>query len=127
MHTPSDRFAAATLLLAGNGPIKDRLLNAFQTELADVDINSIPLELRTAYDELQRSLHREPPQRGENAVRATLRKISGAEADQLAQSVVRLCIELTRSQMANNEIRSIDTRMPAAMANSAAVVRLFPA
>jgi hypothetical protein len=126
MQTPCEKFAAATLLLAGNGNIKDRLLNAFQNELADVDVNAIPLELRAAYDDLQQALHRERPLRGENAVRATLRKISGAEADQLAQSVVRLCIDLTRSQMANNVARQVEARAPAAIANSAAVVQLFP-
>jgi hypothetical protein len=42
------------------------------------------------------ALTREPPLRGEDAVRATVRKLSNHEADELALSVVRLFTGIAR-------------------------------
>lgn len=99
-------FAAATELLAGSGSVKDRLLAAYYTELSQLDISSLPSELRGAYGLWHAKLHRERPLRGEDAVRATLRKISGAEADRMAQSLVRISMRLMQIAPANKDFGS---------------------
>jgi hypothetical protein len=55
-----------------------------------VDAEVLPDGLRTAFHACQVALTREPPLRGEDAVRATVRKMSNHEADELAVRVVQL-------------------------------------
>jgi hypothetical protein len=115
--------AAATELLAGSGSVKDRLYAAYHNELSQLDIDALPGELRPEYRRWHDCLHRVRPLRGENAVRATLNRLSGAEADRLAQTFVKLSLRLMR--MAPNE----NMATPEARANGnpvAAVVQLFP-
>jgi hypothetical protein len=117
------RFAAATELLAGSGSIKDRLLEAYRNELAELEFEQLPQELRADYMRWHASMNRVRPLRGEDAVRATLRKISGIEADRLAQTFVKLSIRLLRSPPANTQ-GSAEVRLQAGGGGS--VVQLFP-
>jgi hypothetical protein len=93
----------------------------------------LPDDVRAEYDEWHSALHRERPLRGEDAVRATLRKLSGAEADLLARTLVRISLRLACNSHANSDAalrellaaERIDGRA-AANGNGAAVVQLFP-
>lgn len=116
-------FAAATELLAGSGSVKDRLLAAYYNELSQLDVTSLPYELRGDYSLWYAKMHRERPLRGEDAVRATLRKISGAEADRLAQLLVRISLRMMQIAPPNNELGT-DTRLKVGVGG--AVVQLFP-
>jgi hypothetical protein len=116
-------FAAATVTLVGSGPIKDRLFAAYRNELAELDIDLLPGELRSDYLRWHASLHRERPLRGEDAVRATLRKLSGQEADRLAQAFVRISLRLLRIAPPN-KIDLPDLRAQSSATGS--VVQLFP-
>ena len=116
-------FAAATELLAGPGSIKDRLFEAYHNELAELAFEQLPLELRAEYIRWHTSMNRVRPLRGEDAVRATLRKISGIEADRLAQTLVKLSIRLLRSPPPNTQ-ESAEVRLQAGGGGS--VVQLFP-
>lgn len=116
-------FAAATELLAGSGSIKDRLFEAYRNELADLPFDQLPQELRSEYMRWHASMNRVRPLRGEDAVRATLRKISGIEADRLAQTLVKLSIRLLRSPPPNTQ-DSAEVRLQAGGGGS--VVQLFP-
>ena len=60
---------------------------------------------------------------GEDAVRATLRKISGIEADRLAQTLVKLSIRLLRSPPPNTQ-ESAEVRLQ--VGGGGSVVQLFP-
>jgi hypothetical protein len=88
--TAWDRFQLATLSLARSGPIKDRLADAYK-HLANVREEELPREMREQFRAVSRTLTRERPMlRGEDAVRATIRKTSNDEADEIACSVVRI-------------------------------------
>lgn len=121
--TTWQHFAAATETLAGSGSMKERLFAAYRNELAELNIEMLPGELRADYIHWHASLHRERPLRGEDAVRATLRKLSGQEADRLAQALVRISIRLLRIAPPN---KNDALEMRSQSAGGGSVVQLFP-
>ncbi|HXZ59649.1 MAG TPA: hypothetical protein VEG26_05665 [Steroidobacteraceae bacterium] len=82
--------------LVRSGPIKDRLAEAYRNHLAFVRAEDLPEALREDFRACHDALTRERPLRGEDAVRATVRKMSSYEADELACSVVRLFAAIVR-------------------------------
>jgi hypothetical protein len=112
-----DRFESATLLLARSGAIKDRLNGAWRQYLANLEPDDMPRDLRLQFLELSTAMQRERPLRGEDAVRATIRKMSNEDAERLASQIVRMFCRMTRQQ-------ELELPMPAA---GAAVVQLFAA
>ncbi|HUL19401.1 MAG TPA: hypothetical protein VLV29_09060 [Steroidobacteraceae bacterium] len=90
MSTTWEQLEGAALSLARAGSIKDRLAEAFRKHLAEVNAEELPEALRPQFRLCHDALIRERPQPGEDAVRATVRKLSGSEADELAGFVVRL-------------------------------------
>jgi hypothetical protein len=91
MSTTWEHLEGAALSLARSGPIKDRLTDAYRNHLAQVSADELPESLRAGFRACHETLTREPPLlRGEDAVRATVRKMSSHEADEVARSVVRL-------------------------------------
>jgi hypothetical protein len=98
MSTAWDKFQSATLSLARSGSIKDRLAEAYRNYLADLSEDELPREIREDFRAVNLSLTRERPMsRGEDAVRATLRKMSNEEADQLAGKVVQMFAAIPRA------------------------------
>jgi hypothetical protein len=91
MSTTLEKFRGAALSLARSGSIKDRLTDAYRNHLALVDENELPRELVADFRAVSRALNRERPLlRGEDTFRATVRKMSNVEADEVASSVVRM-------------------------------------
>jgi hypothetical protein len=91
MSTTLEKFQGAALSLARSGSIKDRLTDAYRNHLALVDESELPRELVAEFRAVNRALNRERPLlRGEDTFRATVRKMSSVEADEVASSVVRL-------------------------------------
>jgi hypothetical protein len=91
MKTAWEKFQSATICLARSGAIKDRLTDAYRTYLALVAEEDLPKELREDFRAFGRALTRERPLlRGEDAFRATIRKMSNDEADEVAATVVLL-------------------------------------
>jgi hypothetical protein len=86
----------ATLRLSQDGPIKDRLIEAYDGALAAVEPEDLPEELRGQFDLLCAAMHREAPQARESAVRASVRKMSVLEAREYAALVVRLFAGMAR-------------------------------
>ena len=97
MSTTWEKFQGATLSLARSGSIKDRLVEAYRNYLAEVTEDELPRELREQFQYVRCSLTREPPQRGEDAIRATVRKLSSDEAEDIAENVVQMLSVLARS------------------------------
>ena len=118
MSRVHDRLESATLLLARAGAIKDRLNAAWRQCLAHIDPEDLPRELRRQFLELSQAMQRERPLRGEDAVRATIRKMSNEEAESQAALIVRMFCRMTRQQ---------ELELPLPTPNSAAVVQLFAA
>jgi hypothetical protein len=96
MTTAWQQLEGAALTLARSGPIKDRLAAAYRNHLALVTAEELPEGLRAEFRACHDALTRERPLRGEDAVRATVRKLSGQDADELACSVVRLFAAMVR-------------------------------
>lgn len=97
MNTAWELFQSATLSLAQNGTIKDRLVDAYVAHLARVDEEDLPREVRDEFRSLARTLKREAPlHKREDPVRATVRKMSNEEAAECASAVVRLFGALPR-------------------------------
>jgi hypothetical protein len=102
MSSTWEQLEGAALSLVRAGPIKDRLADAFRNHLAQVDAGELPDALRGQFRACHDALTRERPLPGEEAVRATVRKMSNQEADEIAAGVVRLygafVRETTRSE-----------------------------
>jgi hypothetical protein len=96
MSTTWEQLEGAALSLARSGAIKDRLIDAYRNHLALVNAEELPEALRAEFRACHDALTRERPLRGEDAVRATVRKMSNQDADEVAGSVVRLFAGLVR-------------------------------
>jgi hypothetical protein len=101
MTTTWEKLEGAALALVRSGSIKDRLADAYRNHLAFVRVEDLPEVLREDFRACHEALTREPPLRGEDAVRATVRKMSSTEADQLACLVVRLFAAIVREYAAD--------------------------
>lgn len=112
-----DRLESATLFLARSGGIKDRLDGAWRQWLANLEPDDLPREIRLSFLELSGAMQRERPLRGEDAVRATIRKMSNEDAERNAALIVRMFCRMTRQQ-------ELELALPP---QSAAVVQLFAA
>ena len=113
-----DRLESATLLLTRSGAIKDRLNAAWRQYLVFIDAEDVPRELRLQFLELSSAMQRERPLRGEDAVRATIRKMSNEEAETHAAHIVRMFCRMSRQP-------ELDLPLPAP--TTGAVVQLFAA
>jgi len=91
-----DRFQAAVKVLAGHGHIKQRLIDAFERNLDDIEAEDLPLEVKKGFADLKHLMHRVAPHNGEGPVCASVRKMSVPEASDCAVSVVSLYDEILR-------------------------------
>jgi hypothetical protein len=114
-----DRLESATLHLARSGVIKERLEAAWRKWLANIEADDVPREIRLQFMELSSRMQRERPLRGEDALKATIRKMSNDEAEEQAHLIVRMFCRMTRQQ-------ELELPLPSS-AGSAAVVQLFAA
>jgi hypothetical protein len=107
MSTTLERFEGATLSLTRSVHIKERLTDAYRNYLALVEEDELPIELREEFRELSHALTREPPLlRGEDSIRATVRKMSCGEAENAAGRVVCLFAILSRVQIAGSRAKA---------------------
>jgi hypothetical protein len=80
----------ATLELVRSTPIKQRLVCAYRRHLAALPADEVPTEVREPYGQVMRSLCGVRPLRGEDAVAASVRKMSNQEADECAAQIVEI-------------------------------------
>lgn len=80
----------ATLELVRSTPIKQRLVCAYRRYLASLPADEVPSEARESYCQVMRSLCGVTPLRGEDAVAASVRKMSNQEADECAAQIVEI-------------------------------------
>lgn len=107
-----EAFQGATLSLARNGALKDRLTTAYRNHLAQVDEAEIPKELRDDFRILTDAMTRERPLvRGDDAFRATIRKLSSDEAEEIATWVVKMFCALHRLPVANRDRSSTSAQV----------------
>ena len=93
-----DRFHAALTVLAGHGHVKQRLIRAYEDNLADLHEDELPIALKQPFADLRHSMHRVSPANGEGPICASVRKMSCEEASACAEAIVRLYSDILRSQ-----------------------------
>lgn len=90
MQTNWERFRDAVLVLAGGGPVKQRLTEAYQGHLRGLDLEDLPRDLREPYAALVTALQSGQRIGTLDAISASVRKMSEADAAGHAQSIVQL-------------------------------------
>ena len=85
-----DCFHFATLELVRSTPIKQRLISAYRRHLALLPEDQLPGDVRESFGQVMRSLRGVQPLRGEDAVTASVRKMSNQEADECAAQIVEI-------------------------------------
>jgi hypothetical protein len=80
----------ATIELVRATPIKQRLVAAYRRHLVAIPADQLPNEVRDTFNRAMKLLSGVEPQRGEDAVVASVRKMSNQEADACAVNLVEV-------------------------------------
>ena len=91
-----DKFVTAVSVMAGNGHIKQRLVQSYEDNLQGIECDDLPVAARQPYADLRAMLQSVSPLNGEGAVRATVRKMSANDAEECAKLMVQLLAEVIR-------------------------------
>jgi hypothetical protein len=83
-------FHLATLELVRSTPIKQRLIAAYRRSLSCLTMDQLPGEVRDSFAQIIRTLMGVLPMPGEDAVVASVRKMSIQEADECASQIVEI-------------------------------------
>ena len=105
MSNHVDRFFAAVSALAAHGHIKQRLIRAYQDNLAEIEVDELPAAIKQPFADLRASMHRVEPSNGEGPICASVRKMSEVEADACSRQMVELFGDMVR--MADNTVESV--------------------
>jgi hypothetical protein len=123
MTSAWDCFHFATLELVRSTPIKQRLVSAFRRHLSSLTLEQLPGEVRESFAQVMRALAGVLPMRGEDAVAASVRKMSVQEADECAAQIVEIFGLMSRAHVGSNrpntvvQLHSVDNT-PALIANN---------
>jgi hypothetical protein len=105
----------ATLELVRSTPIKQRLISAYRRHLDAMPEDQLPAEVRESFDKAMASLRCVTPLRGEDAVAASVRKMSLQEAEDCAALIVevfgitcRVMLNSARASAAVVQLHSAD-------------------
>ena len=91
-----DRFHAAVTVLAGSGRVKQRLMKAYEEHLAELEVDDLPIAVKQEFADIKAVMYRVAPLNGEGPICASVRKMSGREAGEWAQSLVSVYREILR-------------------------------
>ena len=94
--TNIDQLMTAVTVMAGNGPVKQRLIKAYEDSLREIDESDLPAPARKLMGELRRLMESVAPLNGEGPIRATVRKMSVHDTDRAARLMVELLAEVIR-------------------------------
>lgn len=103
-----DRFGTALTVLAGHGHIKNRLIQAFEDNLRDIDDASLPRPVSQAFTRLRDRMTAVAPLNGEGPICASVRKMSIVEADECARILVDIYGDLLRIRAVSTPV-AVDT------------------
>lgn len=96
MSNHVNRFYTAVSTLAGHGHIKQRLIQAFEDNLAHIDDDTIPITVRESFAELNDLMNQVEPLNGEGPICASVRKMSIDDADKCARRIIDLYSDMLR-------------------------------
>ena len=109
-----DCLFSAVSALASHGPIKQRLIRAYEENLDSIEEDELPISVRESFSDLQRSMHAVSPANGEGRICASVRKMSKDEADKCAQLMVDIYADLQRdSENGHAQMPLKDNERPA--------------
>jgi hypothetical protein len=94
-----EHFERATLVLVSGGALKERLAAAYCRHLCGFSRAAIPGEILEDYFLLFNTLHKEPAGKDEDAVRASIRKLSLDEAALCSELIVRMYSQVARQKL----------------------------
>lgn len=97
------KFHTAVSVLAGHGHIKQRLIKAFEDNLAHIEDDTMPSALRESFLDLSHIMNQVEPLNGEGPICASVRKMSIDEADQCAQRILDLYSDMVRVTLDTKE------------------------
>ena len=104
MSNDVNRLFAAVLAMAAHGNIKQRLIQAYEENLADIEVDELPPAIRQPFVELRDCMNRVEPLNGEGAISASVRKMSIVEADECARHLVELYGNMIRVSEDTQEV-----------------------
>jgi len=90
MNSVFEHLQSATLRLAQDGSLKERLSEAYQHHLSHLEAEQLPEPYRIEFVALCAAMQRERPLPRENAARASVRKMSSDEANGYARLIVQV-------------------------------------
>ena len=85
-----DRFFAAISVLVAHGPIKQRLIKAYEQHLEEIEEDDLPVAVQGSFVALRRAMHSVSPSNGEGPICASVRKMSKIQADECARSIIEM-------------------------------------
>jgi len=105
-----NRFYAAVSVLAGHGRIKQRLVKAYEENLAGIEDEDLPIAVKQSFADLRHMMSRvDPVMKREGRIRASVRKMSAAEADECAHKMIDLYRDMIRySDNAQQPLQIVD-------------------
>ncbi len=98
-----DSLHSATLELVRSTPIKQRLICVYRRYLSTLMIEQLPNEVRDTFAQVMHVLAGVQPLRGEDAVAASVRKMSAQQADDCAARIVEIFGVLARAESAQRQ------------------------
>jgi hypothetical protein len=93
-----ENLHCAALELVRSTPIKQRLISASRHLTPLVDRDELPSEIRGSFAQLMQALAGVQPLRGEDAVVASVRKMSNQQADDCAALIIEIFGTLCRGE-----------------------------
>jgi hypothetical protein len=97
MSNDVNRFYAAVSVLGGHGRIKQRLVKAYEENLAGIEDEDLPNAVKQSFADLRHMMNRvDPVMKWEGRIRASVRKMSAAEADECAHKMIDLYRDMLR-------------------------------
>lgn len=101
----SDKFYSAVRTLAGDGPVKARLVRAYRDNLEAIADEEIPDAIRPRFDLLRAAMRAVRPVTSECPVVASVRKMSARDASRHATQIVAMFSELVRVKTTGERVR----------------------
>jgi hypothetical protein len=98
MISPWDSLHSAILELVRSTPIKQRLICVYRRYLSPLMVEQLPSEVRGTFAQVMQILGGVEPLRGEDAVVASVRKMSAQQADDCAALIVEIFGVLARAE-----------------------------
>ena len=96
MSNHVQRFYDAVSVMAGHGNIKQRLIKAYEENLAVIEEQDLPIAVRESFGALRDTLSEVAPLNGEGCVRASVRKMSVSDADACARHMLDIYRDIMR-------------------------------